>query len=43
MWGGNSALFEVFDVAYKEDIDQMLKSMLTQFEVNQEPSIHDWM
>ena len=43
MWGGNSALFEVFDIAYKEDIDQMLKSMLTQFEVNQEPSIHDWM
>ena len=43
MWGGNSALFEVFDVAYKEDIDQMLKSILTQFEVNQEPSIHDWM
>lgn len=43
MWGGNSAFFEVFDVAYKEEINQMLKSMLTQFEVNQEPSIHDWM
>lgn len=43
MWGGNSAFFEVFDVAYKEEINQMLKSMLTQFEVNQEPSIHNWM
>jgi hypothetical protein len=29
MWGGNSAFFEVFDVAYKEEINQMLKSILT--------------
>lgn len=43
MWGGNSAFFDVFDVAYKREIDEMLKSILEQFEINQAPSLHNWM
>lgn len=43
MWGGSSAFFELVDIAYKSEITTMLKSILEQFGVNQEPSIHDWM
>lgn len=43
MWGGSSAFFELVDIAYKSEITTMLKSILEQFGVNQEPSIHNWM
>lgn len=43
MWGGSSAFFELVDIAYKNEITTMLKSILEQFGVNQEPSIHNWM
>ena len=43
MWGGSSAFFELVDIAYKSEITTMLKSILEQFGINQEPSIHDWM
>ena len=43
MWGGSSAFFELVDIAYKNEITTMLKSILEQFGINQEPSIHDWM
>jgi hypothetical protein len=28
MWGGSSAFFELVDITYKDEIDDMLSSML---------------
>lgn len=43
MWGGESAFFELIDIAYEEEINTMLKSILEKFQVNQAPSLQNWM
>lgn len=44
MWGGKSAFFELVDVAYKTEIDNMLATMLQQMNFqNTEASLDNWM
>lgn len=44
MWGGSSAFFELVDVAYKEEIDNMLLKMLQQMSFGStESSLDTWM
>lgn len=43
MWGGESAFFELVDIAYEDEINTMLKSILEKFQINQVPTLQDWM
>lgn len=44
MWGGISAFFELVDIAYKEEIDNMLLKMLSQMNfLNTTSSLDTWM
>ena len=44
MWGGSSAFFELVDIAYKEEIDNMLLKMLQQMSFGStESSLDTWM
>lgn len=44
MWGGKSAFFELIDVAYKSEIDNMLATMLNQMNFqNTTASLDTWM
>lgn len=44
MWGGSSAFFELIDITYKEEIDNMLLKMLQQMSFGStESSLDTWM
>ena len=45
MWGGASAFFDLFDQAYKEEIDAMLLKILSQmsFTNTSDTSLDAWM
>ena len=44
MWGGKSAFFELVDIAYKTEIDNMISAMLQQMNFqNTESSLDTWM
>ncbi len=44
MWGGSSAFFELVDITYKDEIDDMLSTMLSQMKFGSaESSLDTWM